>query len=83
MPFIVDVHLKTLLAVTLFSRCARGSCVRRWSLLQHCLPVKFKDPKFIKFHENRYEAFIHFKLFHNLFATIFSIIKVIIELFVV
>ena len=42
MPFIyVDVHLKTILAVTLFSRCARGSCVRRWSLLQ--------DPKFMKF----------------------------------
>ena len=78
MPFIyVDVHLKTLLAVTLFSIfyewCARGSCVRRWSLLQDCLPVKFKDPKFMKFsyfHENRHEAFILFKLFHNMFAII-------------
>ena len=41
-PFIyVDVHLKTIFAVTL----AR---VRRWSLLQGCLPVKFKDPKFMK-----------------------------------
>ena len=58
MPFIyVDVHLETILVVTLFSIilwCARGSCVRRWSLLQDCLPVKFKDvkfkdPKFMKF----------------------------------
>ena len=41
-PFIyVDVHLKTIFAVTL----AR---VRRWRLLQDCLPVKFKDPKFMK-----------------------------------
>ena len=48
MSFIyVDVHLKILLAVTLFSRCARGSCVRRWSFLQDCLPVKFKDLKFM------------------------------------
>ena len=76
MPFIyVDVHLKTLLAVTLFSRCARGSCVRRWSLLHDCLPVKFKDLKFINFHENRHEAFILFKLFHNLFAIIFLLLK--------
>ena len=36
---------KTILAVTLFSE----GCVRRWSLLQDCLPVKFKDPKFMKF----------------------------------
>ena len=58
--------------------------VRRWSLLQDCLPAKFKDPKFMKFfHENRHEAFILFKLFHNFFAIFFSIIKVIIELFVV
>ena len=54
MPFIyVDVILKTILAVTLFSiillRVARDSCVRRWSLLQDCLPVKFKDPMFMKF----------------------------------
>ena len=50
MPFVyVDVNLKTILAVTLFSRCARGSCVRNESLLQDCLPVKFKDPKFMKF----------------------------------
>ena len=80
MPFIyvdVHVHLKTILAVTLFSifyeGCARGSCVRRWSLLQDCLPmkfqdVKFKDPKLMNFHEYRHEAFILFKLFHNLFA---------------
>ena len=50
MPFIyVDVHLKPILAVNLFSKCDRGSCVRRWSLLHDRLPVKFKDPKFIKF----------------------------------
>ena len=56
MPFIyVDMHLKTILAVTLFSIIlSRGSCVRRGSLLQDCLPakfhdVKFKDPKFMKF----------------------------------
>ena len=61
MPFIyIDVHLKTILAVSLFGLvlfyegCARGSCVRIWSLLQDCLPVKFqdvkfKDPKFMKF----------------------------------
>ena len=53
---------------------------QKMELLQDCLPMKFKDPKF---HENRHEAFILFKLFHNLFAIIFSIIKVIIELFVV
>ena len=27
-------------------RCARGWCVRRGSLLQDCLPVKFQDVKF-------------------------------------
>ena len=43
------VYLKTILAVTLCSTCASGSCVRRWSLLLDCLPVKFKDPKFMKF----------------------------------
>ena len=44
----VDVHVKTIPAVTLFYKgCARGSCVRRWSLLQDRLPVKFKDPKFM------------------------------------
>ena len=37
-------------------------------VLQDCLPVKFKDPKFMQFHENRHEAFILLKLFHNLFA---------------
>ena len=42
--------------------------------------MKFKDPNF---HENRHEAFILFKVFHNLFAIIFSIVKVLIELFVV
>ena len=63
MPFIyVDVHLKTILAITLFRRCARGSCVRRWSLLQDCLPVKFKDTKFMKF-QNRHESFILFNSF--------------------
>ena len=46
----VDVHLKTILALTLiYEGCARGSCVRRWSLLQDCHPVKFKDPKLMKF----------------------------------
>ena len=50
MSFIyVDVHLKTILAVTLLSRCAIGSCIRRYGLLHDCLPVKFKVPKFIKF----------------------------------
>ena len=54
MPFYyVYVILKTILAVTLFSiillRVARESCVRRWSLLQDCIPVKFKDPMFMKF----------------------------------
>ena len=47
------------------------------------LPMKFKDPKFMKFHENRHEALILVILFHNFFAIIFSIIKVIIELFIV
>ena len=46
----------------------------RWSLLKDCLPVKFKDPKFMKFHENRHEALILFKLFHNLFAIIFFLL---------
>ena len=46
------------------------------------LPMN-KDPKFMKFHENRHEALILVILFHNFFAIIFSIIKVIIELFVV
>ena len=57
MPLIyVDVHLKTILAVSWFSMkgCARGWCVRRGSLLQDHLPVKFqdvkfKDPMFMKF----------------------------------
>ena len=46
--------------------CARGWCVRRVSLLQDRLPVKFQDVKFKdpKFkHEIFNEAFI---LFHNL-----------------
>ena len=71
---------KTLLAVTLFSRCARGSC-QKMSLLHDCLPVKFKDLKFINFHENRHEAFILFKLFHNLFATIFCLLFNIIHVY--
>ena len=50
MSFIyVDVHLKTILAVTLFRRCARGSWLEDESLLQDCLPVKFKDPNCMKF----------------------------------
>ena len=53
MPFIyVDVHLKTILAVTLFSIILLRVCQRlvcQKSLLQDCLPVKFKDPMFMKF----------------------------------
>ena len=46
MPFIyVDVHLKTILVVTLFSRGVPEARVSEVG----CLPVKFKDPKFIKF----------------------------------
>ena len=52
-------------------------------MLQDCLPVKFKDPKFMNFCENRHEAFILHKLFHNLFKSIFSVVEIIIELFVV
>ena len=64
MPFIyVDVHLKPILAVTLLSRRARGSCVRRWSLLQDCLPVKFKDTKV-------HEIFIRIDMKHSYFSTI-------------
>ena len=48
-----------------------GSCVRRWSLLQGYLPVKFKDPKFMKLSC----AFKLFKLFHDLFAIIFLLLK--------
>ena len=73
MPFIyVDLHLK------LYLVCQRLVCQKME--FARFLPVKFKDPKFINFHENRHEAFILSKL---LFAIIFSIIKVIIELFVV
>ena len=32
--------------VLVYEGYARGSCVRRWSLLQDCLPVKFQDVKF-------------------------------------
>ena len=48
MPSIyVDVHLKTILLVSLFSKeSARSWCVRRGSLLQDRLPVKFPDVKF-------------------------------------
>ena len=68
MPFIyVDVHLKSILAVTLFSTLPEVR-VSEDGVLQDYLPVKFKDPKFMQFHENRYEAFIFLKLFHNLFA---------------
>ena len=62
MPFIyVDVILKTILAVTLFSiillrvcqYSIKGVPETRVSedgvLLQDCLPVKFKDPMFMKF----------------------------------
>ena len=62
--------------------CGRGWCVRRGSLLQDHLPVKFKDPKFK--HEIRLKAVILLKLFHNLFAiNFFSVVEIIIELFVV
>ena len=43
--------------------------------------MKFKDLKFMNFHENRYEALILVILFS--LPSFFSIIKVIIELFVV
>ena len=53
MPFIyVDVIPKTILAVTLFSIILLRVCQRlvcHGVLLQDCLPVKFKDPKFMKF----------------------------------
>ena len=57
--------------------CARGWCVRRGSFLQDGLPVKlqdvkFKDPKF------KHEILV----FHHLFAIIFSVVEIIIELFV-
>ena len=59
---------------------ARGWCVRRGSLLQDCLPVKFQDVKFKFKHEffceNRHEASILLKLFHNLFAINFFLSKI-------
>ena len=48
--FIMYVILKTILAVTLFSIILlRVSIDSRWSLLQDCIPVKFKDSIFMKF----------------------------------
>ena len=50
--------------------CARGRCVRRESLLQNCLPVKFKDPKF------KHEIFMRIDMKY-------SGVEIIIEQFVV
>ena len=56
--------------------------------MQNCLPVKFqdvkfRDSKFMKFHENIHETLYFSKNFIICLPSFFSIIKVIIELFVV
>ena len=62
--------------------CQRLAC---WSLLQACLPAKFQDVKFQVRAWNRHEAFILY--FSNYFViclqSIFSVVEIILELFVV
>ena len=56
--------------------CARGWCVRKGSLLQDRPPVKFNDPKF------KHEIFMRIDMKHSYFS-IFSVVEIMIELFVV
>ena len=54
-------------------RCESKNCVPEAHVSKDgvCCKIvflKFKDLKFINFHENKQEAFILFKLFHNWFA---------------
>ena len=65
---------KLLFAVTLALVSEDGVCCKV------VLPVKFKDPKFMKLHEKRHEAL---KLFIICLPSFFSIVEVIIELFVI
>ena len=56
-------------------------------MLQDRLSVKFQDVKFTV-PKSKHEIFVRIefmllKLFHNLFAIIFSVVEIIIELFVV
>ena len=49
--------------------CARGWCVRRGSLLQDHLPVKFQDVKF-KDLKLKHEIFMRIDMIHSYFSTI-------------
>ena len=61
------------------SWCARGWCVRRGSLLQDRLPVKFQGEIYSSevpasnFHKNRHEAFI---LYIICLQSIFSVVEI-------
>ena len=75
--------------------CAGGWCVRRGSLLQDCLPVKFQEVKFqeMKFQDPKlkHEIFVRIDMKHSYFSNYFiidlqsivSVVEIIIELFVV
>ena len=51
------------------NECARGWCVRRGSLLQDCLPVKFQDVKF-KDPNFKDEIFMRMDMKHSYFFII-------------
>ena len=52
--------------------CARGWCVRRGSLLQDRLPVKFQDMKF-KDPKFKHEIFVRIDMKHSYFSNYFII----------
>ena len=72
------------------SRCARGWSVRRGSLLQDGLPMQFQDVKF-KDPTFKHQIFVRMDIKHSYFSnyfiiclqSIFSVVEIIIELFVV